>query len=161
MAHPGGQYNAPRDALDLYTPRFVRGRGSDKMGMCPICIERPERGGEGRKVWLSMKFSAFNYHMQYHHGISASTARPLSPPTDFRVVARPAAKKGERAAVQEGKCHKCAQWVVIETIKDVEMKVRCCCFGWKHAVACHGGSVVEGEGDVFEEDAVYEVVKKL
>jgi hypothetical protein len=61
MAHPGGQYNAPRDALDLYTPRFVRGRGSDKMGMCPICIERPERGGEGRKVWLSMKFSAFKW----------------------------------------------------------------------------------------------------
>jgi hypothetical protein len=32
--------------------------------------------------------------------------------------------------VQEGKCHKCAQWVVIETIKDVEMKVRRYCFGF-------------------------------
>ncbi|KAG2013882.1 hypothetical protein CC2G_010747 [Coprinopsis cinerea AmutBmut pab1-1] len=56
---PGGIYNHPRGPLDLYTPRFVKGRGKDKVGLCPICVERPSRGGEGKKVWLPMKVSAF------------------------------------------------------------------------------------------------------
>ncbi|KAJ7475231.1 hypothetical protein B0H11DRAFT_1866128 [Mycena galericulata] len=156
MPHPGGVYNAPRDPFDLYTPRFVKGRGAEKVGLCPICIEAPERGGEGKKVWLSMKFSAFNYHMQYHHGISASTGRPLSPPIDFRVVARPSPKKKERAEVQQGKCHKCMRWIAVETVMDVDVKVKEL-YWWKHAVACHNGSLLDGEGDVFEEDRVYEV----
>ncbi|KAJ7618366.1 hypothetical protein B0H17DRAFT_965170 [Mycena rosella] len=157
MPHPGGEYNAPRDAFDLYTPRFVKGKGVDKMGLCPICIEPPERGGEGKKVWLAMKFSAFNYHMQYHHGISASTGRPLSPPIDFRVVTRPSPRKAERAKVKQGKCHKCRSWIAVETVKDIDVKVKEL-FWWKHAVACHGASVLVG--GVFEEDDVYEVLRK-
>ncbi|KAJ7641381.1 hypothetical protein FB45DRAFT_900059 [Roridomyces roridus] len=160
MSHPGGVYNAPRDAFDLYTPRFVKGVGAHKVGLCPVCVEKPERGGEGKKVWLSMKFSSFNYHMQYYHGILASTARPLSPPIEFRVVARPLAKKRERASMQQGKCHKCLHWIDIETVKDVDtIKVKEL-FWWKHAVACHGVSVLEGEEDVFEEDRVYEALKQ-
>lgn len=58
-ALPGGHFNAPRSAEDLYTPRFVRGIGRDKAGLCPICYESRERGGAGRADWLSMKFSAF------------------------------------------------------------------------------------------------------
>lgn len=57
-------------------------------------------------------------------GISASSGRPLSPPIDFRIVARPSPKKTERAAVQEAKCHKCLRWVAVETVKDVDVKVR-------------------------------------
>jgi hypothetical protein len=57
-------------------------------------------------------------------GISAASGRPLSPPTDFRVVARPVVK-GERAEIKQGKCHKCLSWVAIETVKNVEVKVRC------------------------------------
>ena len=71
--------NPPREALDLYTPRFVRGKGTTKVrrrystwhglslkgvvqvGLCPICHESQARGGEGKKVWLSMKFSAFKW----------------------------------------------------------------------------------------------------
>ncbi|KAJ7902664.1 hypothetical protein B0H14DRAFT_2667107 [Mycena olivaceomarginata] len=124
VSHPGGEYKAPRSAFDLYSARFVKGKGADKRGLCPICIEPKCRGGEGKKVWLSMKFSAFNYHMQFHHGISAASGRPLSPPTDFRVVARPVVK-GERAEIKQGKCHKCLSWVAIETVKNVEVKVRC------------------------------------
>ncbi|KAJ6589128.1 hypothetical protein B0H19DRAFT_922477 [Mycena capillaripes] len=159
VRHPGGVYRAPRNTFDLYSPRFVKGKGVHKMGLCPICIEPLHRGGEGKKVWLSMKFSAFNYHMQFQHGISASSGHPLSPPIDFRIVARPAPKKGERAEVQQGECHKCLHWVVLETVKDVEVKVRSS--PWKHAVACHSGSVLPGEGDVFEEDEVYEVLKRI
>ncbi|KAJ7471782.1 hypothetical protein FB451DRAFT_307355 [Mycena latifolia] len=160
MPHPGGEYNPPRDAFDLYTPRFVKGKGVDKIGLCPICIEQPERGGKGKKVWLAMKFSAFNYHMQFQHGISASTGRPVSPPIDFRVVARPSPKKTERTEVKQGKCHKCRSWIAIETVKDVDVKVKELMW-WKHAVACHMASVLAGEGDVFEEDQVYEVFREM
>ncbi|KAH0580315.1 hypothetical protein H2248_001823 [Termitomyces sp. 'cryptogamus'] len=58
-SHPGGCYNPPRSPLDLYTPRFVRGKGPAKHGLCPICIEPRARGGASRRVWLAMKFSAF------------------------------------------------------------------------------------------------------
>jgi len=61
--HPGGIYNPPRDMYDLYTPRFVRGKGYSKVGLCPICVESTDRGGEGKKLWLSMKFSAFKWYV--------------------------------------------------------------------------------------------------
>jgi hypothetical protein len=61
LANPGGNWNPPRSALDLYTPRFVRGRGAEKVGLCPICIEPPERGGEGKRVWFGTKVSAFKW----------------------------------------------------------------------------------------------------
>ncbi|KAJ7226249.1 hypothetical protein B0H12DRAFT_1030547 [Mycena haematopus] len=160
VVHPGGEYKAPRNAFDLYSARFVKGKGVDKMGLCSICVEPQHRGGEGKKVWLSMKFSAFNYHMQFHHGTFDFTGRPLSPPIDFRVALRSVVKKLERTEIKEGKCHKCLCWVAIETVKDVEVKVPEL-FWWKHAVSCHLGSVLVGEGDVFEEDEVYKVLKGL
>ncbi|KAI0363691.1 hypothetical protein BV20DRAFT_975361 [Pilatotrama ljubarskyi] len=120
---PDGIRNAPRDPFDLYTPRLVKGRGTSKVGLCPICHESVGRGGEGKKLWLSMKFSAFNYHMQYAHGISPATGRPFSPPLAFRVVQRANPGKLEKTQLMEGKCHKCKKWVAIEGIKDVPTKV--------------------------------------
>ena len=70
--HPGGLYNPPRGALDLYTPRFVKGKGVEKVGLCPICIEPYERGGESKRLWLAMKFSAFKWY------------NPFPSPLDFR-----------------------------------------------------------------------------
>ncbi|TBU28817.1 hypothetical protein BD311DRAFT_788246 [Dichomitus squalens] len=154
---PDGTPNEPRDVFDLYTPRFVKGRGTSKVGLCPICHEPVARGGEGKKLWLSMKFSAFNYHMQYYHGISAPTGRPFSPPTAFRTVSRPNASKHEKTRIMEGKCHRCTKWVPVEGIKDVEAKVREI-FWWKHAAGCHQGDTLEGEADVFVEDAVWSAV---
>ncbi|KAG5650849.1 hypothetical protein H0H81_010764 [Sphagnurus paluster] len=61
LPRPGGTYNPPRYPLDLYTPRFVRGIGASKRGLCPICIEPPARGGAGTKTWLAMKFSAYKW----------------------------------------------------------------------------------------------------
>ncbi|KAG1750638.1 uncharacterized protein EDB91DRAFT_1108566 [Suillus paluster] len=63
--HPGGIYNPPRDPRDLYTPRFVKGTGRSKIGLCPICIESPSRGGRGQKIWLSTKFSAFKWSLSF------------------------------------------------------------------------------------------------
>jgi len=57
--------NAPRSAYDLYTPRFTKGIGHDKVGLCPICFESAERGGADRAEWLAMKTSAYsgNVHL--------------------------------------------------------------------------------------------------
>jgi hypothetical protein len=39
-----GAFNKPRSILDLYTPRFVKGVGVDKVGMCPVwLVESPLR----------------------------------------------------------------------------------------------------------------------
>lgn len=50
-----------RPNIDLYTPHFTRGSGPSKTGLCPICSESVENGGEGRKVWLAMKCSAYKW----------------------------------------------------------------------------------------------------
>ena len=34
-----------------------------QVGLCPICHEKTARGGEGKKIWLSMKFSAFKWYV--------------------------------------------------------------------------------------------------
>ncbi|KAI9569995.1 hypothetical protein HD554DRAFT_2019302, partial [Boletus coccyginus] len=150
----GGIYNKPRDALDLYTPRFVKGRGATKVGVCPICIESPSRGGKGQTVWLSMKFSAYNYHLQYAHGISSVSARPFSPPVAFRTIKRQNPAKNERISRQEGKCHKCKKWVLVDSTKDIDVKAS---LGhrWKHAAACHQGTHMEGDDDFFLDDEIY------
>ncbi|KAL4244557.1 hypothetical protein ABKN59_009993 [Abortiporus biennis] len=157
----GSIYNEPKGPLDLYTPRFVKGRGTTKVGLCPCCAESVKRGGEGKKLWLSMKFSAFNYHMQYTHGISPVNSLPFSPPTAFRIIARTGPKgtelaigKHEKSHLMQGKCHKCNKWVNVEGIKDVPTKVKEI-FWWKHAAACHKGSTITGETDVFVKDEVY------
>ncbi|KAF8907615.1 hypothetical protein CPB84DRAFT_1744530 [Gymnopilus junonius] len=182
VSDPGGIYNHPRSPLDLYTPRFVRGKGAEKVGMCPICVEPLNRGGEDKRVWLAMKFSAFKYyHMQYAHGISASTGRPFSPPVSFRAVDRQNAGKKEKHRIQQGKCHKCDKWVAVEGIKDVDSKVKELHWSaffaalwvlvsqlisthplrWKHAAACHHGYNLAGESNFYEEDSVLLTVLSL
>ncbi|EIW77829.1 hypothetical protein CONPUDRAFT_75615 [Coniophora puteana RWD-64-598 SS2] len=182
----GATYNHPKGVLDLYTPRFVKGIGASKVGLCPICCEPHHRGGDGQDVWLSTKFSAFkwsvvgsvpmsqwlivnqilnfmeslSYHMQYAHGISATSARPFSPPTDFRTVKRSEASKREKTYIEEGKCHKCKKWVPIEGVKDVEVKVKEL-FWWKHAAACHQGQHIEGDDDYLIKDDIFHGLKHL
>ncbi|KAG6891888.1 hypothetical protein C0992_003052, partial [Termitomyces sp. T32_za158] len=60
--------------------------------------------------------------MQYYHGISAATQRPYAPPRAFRLTQRPNPAKHERTAIREALCHKCARWVPLEGIKDVQPK---------------------------------------
>jgi len=71
-----------------------------------------------------MKFSAYNYHMQYFHGIAASTARPFSPPIAFRTIPRQRPGKLERTQMLEGQCHRCMRWVPVQGVKDAEAKVK-------------------------------------
>ncbi|KAF9260367.1 hypothetical protein L218DRAFT_823487, partial [Marasmius fiardii PR-910] len=162
----GGTYNPPKSAFDLYTPRFVKGKGREKVGLCPICIEDAERGGEGKALWLAMKFSAYNYHMQYMHGISAASALPFLPPLAFRISRRPRALKTEKTVIKEGKCHQCQKWIPVEGVKDMEVKVKEI-FWWKHAATCHNASSAnlafgdQGPSDIFEQDDVYRTLKEM
>ncbi|THH27256.1 hypothetical protein EUX98_g6919, partial [Antrodiella citrinella] len=150
----GAVWNKARCATDLYTPRFVKGRGTKKVGVCPICCESVKRGGENRKLWFSMKFSAFKcYHMMNVHGIAPASGRPFSPPVEFRTVERDNIGKNEKTHLRQGKCHKCKKWVPVEGIKDVETKVNEI-FWWKHAHSCHKGSRIPGEADDFVDDDV-------
>ncbi|ESK89405.1 hypothetical protein Moror_16180 [Moniliophthora roreri MCA 2997] len=165
-AHPGGTYNPPKGPFDLYTPRFVKGKGREKMGLCPICIESIERGGEGKAVWLAMKFSAYKcYHMQYMHGISASSSLPFFPPLAFRVSKRPRVQKSEKSTITEGKCHQCRKWIPVEGVKDVEVKVKEI-FWWKHAAACHRSQVSREDiaaaiDDSIEKDEVFRRLREF
>ncbi|KIM87808.1 hypothetical protein PILCRDRAFT_814524 [Piloderma croceum F 1598] len=113
-------------------------------------MESVDNGGEGKCVWLSLKFSAYNYHMQYYHGISSRTHLPFSPPTSFRLSPRPNASqtKHEKTVMMEGRCHKCVMWVDIEGVKVGDAKVKEI-YWWKHAAKCHQGSNIPGEGDFF------------
>ncbi|KZV65713.1 hypothetical protein PENSPDRAFT_562662, partial [Peniophora sp. CONT] len=151
---PGATYNAPRNALDMYTPRFTKGVGRQKVGCCPICYESPARGGQGSVQWLSMKFSAFNYHMQYFHGISPQSGAPFSPPIAFRTELRPKPAPHERKEMRQGKCHKCDRWIDLEGVKPGEAKVREI-YWWKHAASCHKGDALPGDTDPYVHDEVY------
>ena len=57
-------------------------------------------------------------------GISAVTARPFSPPIQFRVATRSRPLKTEKSNILEGKCHKCRKWIAVEGVKNVTVKVR-------------------------------------
>ncbi|KAH7107930.1 hypothetical protein BKA62DRAFT_1098 [Auriculariales sp. MPI-PUGE-AT-0066] len=154
----GATYNSPTIVYDLYTPRFTRGSGREKQGLCPLCAELPERGGEGTEYWFSMKISAFNYHMCNSHGISASTKLPFSPPIGFRSIRRIGqASKYEKFAVLEGKCHECEKFIPLESMKIGDVKVREI-YWWKHAAKCHQGAI-EGECDIYYEDEILARVK--
>lgn len=44
----------PQGPADLYAPRWIKGIGGDKMGVCPVCVE----DGEGIE-WLKTKVSQY------------------------------------------------------------------------------------------------------
>ncbi|CAE6389143.1 unnamed protein product [Rhizoctonia solani] len=143
MPGPGLIFNSTAH-FNLYNPRFVRGTGDRKLGVCPICVEPTWRGGAGVVVFLNTKISQYNYHMQNYHGLSSKTGLPFSPPVAFRQqLHRPSqTKTRERETIEEGQCH------------VPEM------YWWKHAAACHGTSQLAGDKDPYIEDAVYRKLRE-
>lgn len=93
-------------------------------------------------------------------GISAVSCTPFSPPVSFRTTKRRNPGKRERTHIVEGKCHKCKKWIPVESLKDLEIKVKEI-YWWKHAAACHQGSHIEGDDDFFEDDDVYRKAREL
>ena len=96
------QYRQKRFAEDVYSPLLVRGRGADREGCCPLCPES--------QVWLKIKQSAYWYHMNFFHGICASTGRPYDPPAEMSFEPIPGKPESERI---EGRCKDCNEWVLI------------------------------------------------
>ena len=59
---------------DLYSPTVVRGGGYLKEGLCPLC---------STPTWFKIKQSAYWYHMNFTHGISAMTGLPYEMPSNI------------------------------------------------------------------------------
>lgn len=105
-APPCGIFNAPAHGhLDLYTPRYTKGVGSEKVGACCICAEAKERGGEDGLLWLKMKVSSYSYHLSFFHGINNINGLPFSPPVEIRMAKRAKAAANEKTQMKEGQCH--------------------------------------------------------
>ena len=95
--HPMPQYQPQRRKDDLYTPQWTRGEGAEREGRCAFCTP---------PVWLRLKQSAYWYHLNYVHGISATTGRPYPMPTAYRLL------EEERTSTLklEGWCGQCQEW---------------------------------------------------
>ncbi|GAA5834252.1 hypothetical protein JCM9279_004257 [Rhodotorula babjevae] len=154
---PDAKWNKGGEPLNLYWPRFVKGNADEKCGLCPICAEPKERGGEGEQKWLKLKNSSYVYHMSYTHGLSNLTGLPFSPPVEMRTVTLPPSTKDQRAQMVEGKCHKCNDWIKLLSVKNIDAIVPELIW-WKHAKKCHGQSQIEGEGLPYQQDEVYALI---
>lgn len=77
-----------------YSPRRVRGTGSEREGYCETCDR-----------WYNMKNSSYWYHMNYKHGINC------------RGEKYPMPRVRERGAVREGYCEECGEWVSLGSVK--------------------------------------------
>lgn len=87
-----------RWAGDLYTPTYVRGDGSTRAGWCGHCAS-----------WLTLKDSAYWYHMHFAHGISCATGSYLPSPIRFRPTLGAARGVGDAEAL----CGGCSRWVLV------------------------------------------------
>lgn len=111
--HPRQQ--PARFAGDLYTPTFVRGDGATRAGWCAHCSS-----------WLTLKDSAYWYHMHFAHGISCATGKHLPGPVRCRATAGAARGVGDA----EWLCGGCGRWVLIV----IGEKGRTA--WWRHAYRC-------------------------
>lgn len=93
--YPRQQSTRSKD--DLYTPTYVRGDGATRAGWCTRCCS-----------WLTLKDSAYWYHMHFAHGITA-TGRPLPRPIHMRASAGAARGVGDKEAL----CGDCGRWVLM------------------------------------------------
>lgn len=143
-------FKEPETLFDLYSPRYTRGIGSNKEGLCPICYE------EGHSIWLKTKTSQYNYHLTVQHGISAKTFLPMDPPIAYQIKAIKYVLNGERKDwMLQGKCHACGRYIDMESVRDGGVNVPEIYF-WKHAKQCHQRSArLEGTGGTFVEDELY------
>ncbi|KAG8746463.1 hypothetical protein FRC10_004902 [Ceratobasidium sp. 414] len=153
--------------LNLYAPRRTRGIGADKHGLCPICAEPPSRGGRGKAMMLNMKLITNIYtlfpllilpgpvsYWILPTGLSPKTGLPFSPPIAFRAASRKTVGAREKATLEEGLCHACSRWIVVEGVKAVDVLVPEI-YWWKHASTCHKSRMLEGEGDFYIEDPLF------
>lgn len=73
------------------------------------------------QTWHRIKVSAYNYHVQMHHGVSFATGRPFDPPVQFRDVQVDVG--GTQKTMPQGLCHSCKKWIDLDSSKPVTVKV--------------------------------------
>jgi hypothetical protein len=56
-------------------------------------------------------------------GLSPKTGLPFSPPIAFRAASRKTVGAREKATLEEGLCHACSRWVIVEGVKAVDVLV--------------------------------------
>jgi len=122
----GSRVNDTQGPNDLYTPRYIKGIGSSKHGLCPICLF------EKKMAWFNMKFSAYWYHLQFNHGVSSVTLRPFPIPLEIRIAC---VDDEYELPLIEAKCCECLKWVSIVGLKRTWVKVPEI-FWWKHIASC-------------------------
>jgi hypothetical protein len=120
-----------RSEEDKYSPVWIRGRGVEREGLCPLC---------NPSVWLKIKQSAYWYHMNFYHGICAATGRPYKRPINYRFNYHEKSCKG---VVVEGHCGTCLQWIHLatefdgeESTESIEEHLQFTAW-YKHAQKCH------------------------
>ena len=97
----------------LYTPRFIRGKGTEREGLCTLC-ESP--------TWFNMKHSTYWYHMNYVHGVNHRTDTYYDLPQRYRCVRLKSpinnpplisdSKRRETAdSKYQGYCNTCNEWI--------------------------------------------------
>lgn len=123
------KYRHRRSENDCYSPSWIRGRGCEREGLCPLC-EPP--------VWFKIKQSAYWYHLNFYHGISASSGKPYNHPISYRF-----AKNENDSSRVEGHCGNCLQWIFLssdfdgeQSTESVEDKMSFTTW-YKHAQKCH------------------------
>ena len=119
-----------RFAEDQYSPRWVRGVGASREGYCDLC----QPG-----IWLKIKQSAYWYHMNFVHGISATSGRPYDPP--LRLRERNCSLPNSEQLVQlQGLCCNCNEWVFLEHRRLPQDEGKECFDGnpawWRHVQKC-------------------------
>lgn len=103
-----------RSEEDLYTPTYVRGDGPTRAGWCARCSS-----------WLTLKDSAYWYHMHFAHGITAA-GKSLPRPIMFRASAGAARGVGDKEAL----CGTCGRWVLVVTGEKGHTA------WWRHSYRC-------------------------
>ncbi|KAG9089353.1 hypothetical protein FRC07_012351, partial [Ceratobasidium sp. 392] len=86
--------------------------------------------------------------------LSPKTGLPFSPPIAFRAASRKTVGAREKATLEEGLCHACSRWVIVEGVKAVDVLVPEI-YWWKHASTCHKSRMLDGEGDFYVEDPLF------
>lgn len=111
---------------DLYTPCWVRGRGVNREGYCELC-------SPGQ--WFRIKQSAYWYHLNFYHGVSAATGRPWDPPVAYRERGL----VGNREVELQGKCATCDCWITLGSYSKGALKSESDLVGpvwWRHVQKC-------------------------